>query len=175
MNKIKHLAIISVVILAACSCRKIEKLSPIPHIEFRSFSVFDSIDPLGNFVKGGRLKFYFEDGDGDLGLKSSETELSDTIDLFFDSFRKISGSMVHITDSTDPVIAYKYTIPYMERQGVNKILKGIISVSFLYLYYEPRDSDIIRYDFHIKDRAENMSDTVSTCEIPLSKNGLYEY
>jgi hypothetical protein len=174
MRIIKHLAIISIAILAICSCRKIEVLSPIPHIEFRSFSVFDSLDPLGNFVKGGRLKFYFEDGDGDLGLKSSGAENEDTINLFFSSFRKISGSMVKITDTTDPVIAYKYTIPYMEREGVNKILKGIISVSFLYLYYEPRDSDIIRYDFHIKDRNENMSDTASTCEIPLSKNGLYK-
>lgn len=175
MRIINYLVIISIVVLLTCSCRKIENLSPVPHIEFKSFTVFDSIDPLDNYVKGGRLKFYFEDGDGNLGLKSNQSGQTETINLFFSSYRKINGEMVQITDTTDPVIAYKYTIPYMERLGVNKILKGTISVAFLYPFYEPRDSNVIRYDFFIKDRAENMSDTASTCEIPLSINGFYEY
>jgi hypothetical protein len=66
-----------------------------------------------------------------------------------------------------------YRIPYMERTGRNKILKGTITVSFLYTFYEPKDSSIIRYDFYIKDRALNVSDTASTSEIELSINGLY--
>lgn len=171
----KYLAIFSITVLVLGSCRKIERMSPIPHIEFKSFAVFDSITPLGNKDKAGVLKFYFEDGDGNLGLKSAESGKTDAINLFFNSYRKINGEMVQITDTADPVIAYKYTIPYMERLGVNKILKGTISVTFLYLLYESRDSSVIRYDFFIKDRAENMSDTASTCEIPLSINGFYEY
>lgn len=174
MRIINYLVIVSFVIVAICSCRKIEHLSPVPQIEFRSFTVFDSIDPLGNFVKGGRLNFYFEDGDGDLGLKSPIPGQIDTVNLFFTSFRKIGGSMEEITSPTDPVSAFRYRIPYMERLGQNKILKGTITVAFLYQFYEPRDSDVIRYDFYIKDRALNESNVASTSEIKLSLNKIYE-
>jgi hypothetical protein len=171
MKEIRYLIVILIFIFILDSCRKIEQVSPIPHISFKSFTVFDSIDPLGNFTKGGRLKFNFEDGDGDLGLKP---EQPDSINLFFSTYKKIGGLMVQITDTTDPVIAYKYRIPYMERLGQNKILKGTISVAFLYLFYEPRDSNIIRYDFYIKDRALNVSNVASTSEIALSVNKTYK-
>jgi hypothetical protein len=65
-----------------------------------------------------------------------------------------------------------YRIPYMERLGQNKILKGTISVTFLYLFYSP--SDTIRYDFYIKDRAQNVSNVASTNEIILSVNNVYK-
>jgi hypothetical protein len=174
MRIINYLVIVSLVVLAMSSCRKIEHLSPVPHIEFRSFTVFDSIDPLGNFVKGGRLKFYFEDGDGDLGLASPVSGQIDTVNLFFTSFRKIGETMQEITSPNDPISAFRYRIPYMERLGQNKILKGTITVAFLYQFYEPADSDVIRYDFYIKDRALNESNVVSTSEIKLSLNNIYE-
>jgi hypothetical protein len=83
MRKIKYLVIILIFILALGSCRKIEQLSPIPHIEFTSFTVFDTLDILGNSAKGGRLKFYFEDGDGDLGLEVPSGNQTDTTNMFF--------------------------------------------------------------------------------------------
>ncbi len=72
----------------------------------------------------------------------------------------------------DPLKPSDYRIPYLERLGQNKILKGTISVTFLYLFYSPADT--IRYDFYLKDRAENLSNTVSTSEIILSENGTYD-
>ena len=42
-------------------------------IEFRSFSMFDSVDILGNRQRAGVLEFYFEDGDGDIGIKADNT------------------------------------------------------------------------------------------------------
>ena len=71
------------------SCFKIEKLPPEPYISFKSFQVFDSTDILGNKVKGGRLIFSFEDGDGDLGLTAPNTRTQqDSTNLFFILFRK---------------------------------------------------------------------------------------
>jgi hypothetical protein len=60
----------------------------------------------------------------------------------------------------------------MERTGQNKILKGDISVIFMYLFFS--EEDTIRYDFYIKDRAENLSNTVSTSVIPVYYNGIYK-
>lgn len=171
MRTIKNLVIVLIAAVALNSCRKIEQLPSVPSIEYTSFAVFDTVDILGNTAKGGRLKFYFEDGDGDLGLGAPGNNQSDTTNLFFTLFRKKDGKMV-TASSNDPLKPSSYRIPYMERLGVNKILKGTISVTFLYLFYSPGDT--IRYDFYIKDRALNESNVASTSEIAISDNDIYK-
>jgi hypothetical protein len=170
MRSVKYPAIILLILLYSLSCGKIEKLPPEPSIEFRSFEVFDSTDILGNDVKGGRLNFYFEDGDGDLGLATPEQNSGmDSTNLFFSLFRKSGGTFVPVADN-DPLKPSPFRIPYMDRQGQNKILRGNISVTFLYLFYS--SSDTIKYRFFVKDRAEHSSDTATTCEIVLTRNGI---
>ena len=170
MRIIKYLVIILIAAFALGSCRKIEQLPPIPYIEFTSFAVFDTIDILGNTAKAGRLNFYFEDGDGDLGLEAPSGNQTDTTNIFFTLFRKTGGNMVPAPDN-DPLKPSPCRIPYMERLGQNKILKGTISVTFLYMFYSPGDT--IRYDFYIKDRALNESNVASTVEIVISANNIY--
>ncbi len=170
MREIKCLIVILIFMLILVSCRKIEQLPAVPHIEFTSFSVFDTTDILGNVSKGGRLRFHFEDGDGDMGLNAPTGNDIDSTNLFFTLFRKKSGIMSPVPDN-DPLKPSSYRIPYMERLGQNKILRGTISVTFLYLFYNPADT--IRYDFYIKDRALNESNVVSTSEIVLSVNNTY--
>jgi hypothetical protein len=60
----------------------------------------------------------------------------------------------------------------MERTGQNTILQGTIAVTFLYNFFS--EEDTIRYEFYLKDRAENLSNTVSTNDIVLSVNAVYE-
>jgi hypothetical protein len=154
------------------SCHKIVQLPDTPYIKFTSFAVFDTADILGNDCKGGRLKFYFEDGDGDLGLNAAESGGTDTTNLYFTLYRKTHGVMTEVPDN-DLMKPAGYRIPYMERTGQNKILKGTITVTFFYEFYNIADSDTFKYRFYIKDRAENYSDTVYTSEIPLSVNSVY--
>ena len=165
-----YIAVITV--LLSASCTKIEHLPPEPHIEYQSFTVFDTIDILGNQCQGGRLKFYFEDGDGNLGLESPEETGLDTTNLFFTLYRKTNGIMEEVPDD-DPMKPSEYRIPFMKREGQNKILKGTISVTFIYLFYRLESDDTLMYDFCLKDRAENYSNTETTNEIPLSHNGTY--
>jgi hypothetical protein len=171
MRTTRYLLIIIIVVIYE-SCTEIRQVVPEPYIEYKSFSVFDTTDILGNSCKGGKLKFYFEDGDGNLGLEPPEATEGDTTNLFFTLFRKIDGEMQQVDDD-DPMKPSSYRIPYMEREGQNKILKGTIYITFIYLFYEVEDNDTIRYDFYLKDRADNLSNTVSTNEIPLSFNGIY--
>jgi hypothetical protein len=158
--------------LLSFACGKIEQLPDEPYIEFRSFKVFDTTDILGNDSKGGRLRFYFEDGDGDLGLDPPESVEEDSTNLFFDLYRKVNGIMVKVP-ANDVLNPSDYRIPYMQRTGQNKILRGTIDVTFLYLFYLKENTDTIRYDFYIKDRAGNISNTASTSEISLSDNNIY--
>ena len=171
MRKIGYLVIVLIIIFVLDSCRKVEQLPAVPHIEFTSFTIFDTTDILGNNSKGGRLRFYFEDGDGDLGLNAPTGDQTDSTNLFLTLFRKEGGVMMPAPDN-DPLKPSPYRIPYMERTGQNKILKGTISVTFLYLFYSPTDT--IRYDFYIKDRALNESNVASTSEIVLSVNNTYK-
>jgi len=158
--------------MAIVSCRKIQSLPDTPHIEFTSFNVFDTTDILGNDCKGGRLNFYFEDGDGDLGLNAPDDGYPDSVNMFLTLYRK-SGTTFSVVPENDPLDPSDYRIPYMNPTGQNKILKGTISVTFLYLFYQPENTDTIKYEFSIKDRAQNFSETVVTAEIQLSVNGTY--
>lgn len=172
MRILKKLTILFVIFLALLSCRKIVTLPAIPHIEFTSFTVFDTVDILGNYGKAGKLKFYFEDGDGDLGLREPLDDYADTTNMFLSLFRKTDGAMVQVLDKNDPLLPYSsYRIPYMERLGQNQILKGTISVIFLYQDYS--EDDTIKYEFYIIDRAWNESNTASTSEIVVSANNIY--
>lgn len=172
MNKTAYTAFLSLVILIAASCKKIEQLPPEPYIEFRSFEILDTTDILGNSAKAGRLKFYFEDGDGNIGLREpSESLLADSTNLFFTLYKKTNGEMVQAA-TNDPLKPSPYRIPYLERLGQNKILKGTISVTFLYMMYNPKDT--IRYDFYLKDRALNESNLESTADIIISENKIYK-
>jgi hypothetical protein len=168
MKTIKYLVIILSIGFSLSSCRKVEQLPPVPLVKFTSFTVFDTITQLGKY-KAGRLEFYFEDGDGDLGsiLPDQGGTVTETPDLYISLFRKKGGIMVASTDTTDLL---SYRIPYMERPGVNKILKGTISVSIFY-FLPPTDT--IKYDFYVTDRASNISNVASTSEIIVSDNKIY--
>jgi len=170
MKKNRSLLLIAIIIIGMGSCRKIEHLPAVPSIEYLNFTVFDTTDPLGNKSKGGRLKFHFEDGDGDLGLNAPADSTMDSTNLFLSLYRKTGGVFVAAA-ANDPLKPSPYRIPYMERLGQNKILKGTISVTFMYLFYNP--SDTIKYDFYVKDRALNESNVASTNQIILSKNNIY--
>jgi len=174
MRILKYITVLVIIPILSASCGKLETLPDRPHIEFRSFAMFDTTDILGNECKGGRLNFYFEDGDGDLGLEEPSYVTDDTVNMFFTLYRKAGIDFAVVSDTLDPVYPSNYRIPYMERLGQNKILKGTITVSFLYLFYEIEDTDTLKYEFYIKDRALNISDTATTCEIPLSVNGIYQ-
>jgi len=169
MRSLSYSGYLLLFLLLAGACGRIEQLSPVPRIEFKSFAVFDTVDLLGNDAKGGRLKFYFEDGDGNIGLNEPTEEEPDTNNLFMTLYRKTNGIM-NPAPYNDPLEPSDYRIPYMERLGQNKILKGEIAVTLLYLFYS--ENDTIRYDFYIKDRSGNSSNTASTCEIVLTANGI---
>jgi hypothetical protein len=170
MRSLRYLLPAAVIAWSLFSCTKIEKMPAIPLIEFQTFEVFDSVDILGNTVRSGRLKFYFQDGDGDLGLKSpgNLAGAADSINLFLKLYRKVDGEFTE-TLPEDPLYPSGYRIPYMTRLGQNKLLKGTITVTMLFYGYMPTDT--IRYDFYIKDRAEHYSNTATTCELILKNDG----
>ena len=106
------------------SCGPIEKLPPEPAIEFRTFALFDTIDILGNPAKAGKLTFYFEDGDGDLGLAAPDSiAFSSGSNLFLQLYRK-TGGVFELAPPSDPLYPSEYRIPYLNAPGQNKDTQG---------------------------------------------------
>jgi hypothetical protein len=155
--------------LVLVSCGPIETLPPEPRIEFRAFTLDRATDTLGNEVREGKLTFYFEDGDGDLGLDPPQTPGTDpSSNLFFKLYRKTNG-VFELAGPSDPLYPSEYRIPYLDVTGQNKILKGTIDVTITYLIYNPKDT--LYYDFWIRDRSGNESNTATTCIFVLGENG----
>jgi len=157
------LIVIGIIVASFFACQKVESLSDIPFIEFKSFDLKDTIDILGNPSKIGELVFKFEDGDGDIGLGQVDSLSSDTTNynLFFTLFEKIEGEF-QVVDEDDLETSLNFRIPYIENVGQNKTLKGEIKVDFYYLLML---YDTIKYEFYIIDRAEHESNVETTSEI----------
>lgn len=145
------------------SCEKVESISNIPYIEFKSFELRDTVDILGNESKIGELVFKFEDGDGDIGVEQPDTlyNINPAYNLFFTLFEKIDGEFVEVDDE-DLETPLNYRIPYIENIGQNKTLRGEIKVEFYYLLML---YDTVKYEFYIIDRAEHQSNVETTREI----------
>ena len=161
----KILILIITVLLSGLSCKKIEYLPEIPSISFKSFILIDTIDALGNEGKIGELTFDFEDGDGDIGLTQPDSLSADStnFNLFFTLFGKIDGEFIEVSEN-DLETPLNYRIPYIEKEGQNKALKGEIQIDFIYLLFE---HDTIKYSFFIVDRALHKSNVETTPEIAM--------
>jgi len=149
------------------SCRKIESYPEIPFIEFKSFTLQDTVDLLGNPGKVGELVFSFVDGDGDIGFDSTATDTTSIYDLFFTLYEKLDGEFLKV-DEDDLETPLNYRIPFIEMEGQNKTLKGEIQVDFFYIKIFLIKYDTIKYEFYIIDRALHKSNVETTPEIPLT-------
>jgi hypothetical protein len=150
------------VILAALvfsTCEPIEKVSDVPEIKFKSFTLYDR-DTLGFQIKAGEMIFSFIDGNADFGVKENSV---DTLNLFLLPFHKVNMAYEPLNVDT---FGRKYAVMNDEalvRVGQNKTVKGEIKLQVYYFVIPPFDT--IRYDFYIVDRAGNKSNVASTSDI----------
>ena len=155
--------ILPFLLLAAsfAACDEIVTYPDTPVIDYKSFSLYSTTDTLGNRILQGTIEFTFTDGDGDVGLlqPSDTVQQPDSVkfnlftslyDFKDGEFKKISGI----------VGEQKFRIPYMERTGQNKTLKGTVTVDLQ--YFEPITYDTVFYTFYMTDRSYHHSNTDTT-------------
>ena len=153
-------------IIFLSSCMKQESYPDIPAIVFRDFTtVFVS----GNVAKKGILTISFTDGNGDIGLRASDTlpPYQKNGDYYYNYvinyYEKRQGRFVKI--NLDPPFSAR--IPYLTSDYPNKAIKGII-VDTLPMNPKPIH-DTIKFVFFIYDRALNKSNVDSTPPIILRR------
>jgi hypothetical protein len=80
-------------------------------------------------------------------------------------YKKERGQYVLAIDTI-----FKYRIPYKQPIGQNKYLRAEVIVS----HTTPQikvDYDTVRYEIYIQDRADNLSETITSCDIPIRQDG----
>ena len=143
------------------ACKKRESFSDIPYLEFRHYELKDSVDALGNITKLCELHIYFTDGDGDIGLFNDDTIAPYDYNLFVNYFEMHNDSLQQI--NVNP--PYHIRMPNLTPTGQNKSLKVDVKYDVNVTY---RNSDTIKFELKLFDRALNESDWVSSSLIILN-------
>lgn len=151
-------------VMIGTGCLRTEEYPPEPMITFDGFMLVDSVDQLGNENTYCIVTIGFTDGDGDVGLRESDTTgrfHPDSLyyhNLLVDYYEwnDTTGSF-ELIDDLD--LSFSARIPYLTPEGKNKTLKGEIvydmNVSFT-------GSDTIRFDFRLVDRSFTESNLVES-------------
>lgn len=169
MNKIHvFIYLLAILLLGGCELEKVDYPSE-PQIEFRSAIPSISENALHQPVLFIKLTFYLIDGDGDLGiLWFDTTPPPPPYDAnFFPTLYSIENNKLVIDTS---LLATKYSIPYVNNLGQDKLLKAEVIVDLEYPPpYFPFPYDTIMYSFYMNDRALNKSNIAWTDTIILSE------
>ena len=155
MNASSKIVLFIVLLTLFFACKKRESFSDIPYLEFRHYELKDSVDALGNITKLCELHIYFTDGDGDIGLFEQDSIPPFDYNLFVNYYEMNNGNL-QIQNLTPP---YHIRMPNLTPTGQNKSLKVDVKYDVNVTY---RNSDTIKFELKLFDRALNESDWVSS-------------
>ena len=161
MNASSKIVLFIVLLTLFFACKKRESFSDIPYLEFGHYELKDSVDALGNITKLCELHIYFTDGDGDIGLFNDDTIAPYDYNLFVNYFEMHNDSLQQI--NVNP--PYHIRMPNLTPTGQNKSLKVDVKYDVNVTY---RNSDTIKFELKLFDRALNESDWASSSLIILN-------
>lgn len=175
----KILVISIVLLITVYACRKFETYPIEPVITYKDFVVL--VDTATGISQRGVLKFDYTDGDGDLGLESSDTlppyhpEGDYYYNLIIRYFEKQNGEFVEVpitvwnneTQSYDTV-TFNSRFPNLTPSGGNMNIKGVFQDT-IYINNPNSDFDTIKFKVFIYDRALHSSNEIETSEIIVPK------
>jgi len=153
---------LGLLVIFITSCIKVEEYPIVPEIKFEDFVLLQNIQT--GEIERGVLKISFKDGDGDIGLKQTETEPPYDYNLFVTYFEIQNGDTVEvvITDpETGDTATFNARIPILTPKGNNKSIKGEIEDT-LFINNPFSDFDTIMYEVYLVDRALHKSNIIQT-------------
>lgn len=164
----KRLLVILSLILIGAACQPEDKYPIIPRIQLLS------LEKLANeygYDYKANLTFYFEDGDGDIGLDNTVDDLKPPFDtasvyhynFFIHYFEKQNGEFVKV----DLPAEQNARIPRLSNNTPESIDGNITVEIFINNIVSPYDT--VKFEFYIVDRALHHSNVVTTPEIIIDK------
>lgn len=173
------LILIGVIGTLLFSCRKFEEYPIEPVITFDNFTLL--LNSQTGTTERGVLSIGYTDGDGDLGLNTSDTlppfdrNGNYYYNIIVKYYERQNGTFVEVpllswnpdTQKYD-TITFNGRFPNLTPEHGNKAIKGVIQDT-LYVNNPLSDFDTIKYKVSIYDRALNKSNEVETSEIVVIK------
>lgn len=167
--KLRYLSILFIGAAIVSSCKKnAEEYSPIPALEFKSFKAYDKYTAF--------MVLKFVDGDGDIGLKTSDTTgiYDKNSPYYYNLYMKVfykaaDGSfkdtaLYDIQTNTIDTGLYKQRIQFVEKTTKENYLKGEFEID-MNGYRQLAIHKTIKYKIYFYDRAQNKSNVLETPEI----------
>ncbi len=143
-------------------CNRI-KFSEVPLIKFQNL---EKIDNGFGYDDQGVLNFYFEDGDGDIGIEGNILDslaTEDDFNFFIEYYEKQNGKFVRV----EPSVTMNARIPPLS-YTIPESISGTISVQ-IYINNYASLYDTVKFDFYIIDQAKNKSNIATTGEVIIKK------
>jgi hypothetical protein len=135
-------------------CKPEKIFPPEPIITFKSLEQFED---------STALTVGFTDGDGDLGLLAGEEGFN-----FFLQYYSYTNGVWTLVDL--PPIGDSYGIPELTPSGQDKVLVGELTIALEWpLVAGFGEGDTVRIDMYMTDRAQNVSNTVSTGQVSVRR------
>ena len=157
--KVLRLLKIILIFISLTACESIVSYPDTPIVNYKGFNLYRTTDILGNEILLGKLDIEFTDGDGDIGINQPDSaNVADSLkyNLFLTVHEFKNGVLSKIEGDEGRL---NFRVPFMERIGQNKTLKGTITVD---IEYKILEYEIIAYSFYLMDRAFNRSNTDTT-------------
>ena len=174
LHKLYLLTAFALVAFGLPSCYSDPEFDVVPSIEFRDVEQYTKVNNTNALYDSLVLVVRFQDGDGDLGLSAT-----DPADLegenapgqpFYHNFivnvsKKENGSFQPILVGGVP-INYNGRFPRVSTTGREEPLEGDIRFSLnIFQNNALRRNDTIQFKVQIADRANHLSNVVSTSEV----------
>ena len=141
-----NLFFILIISLFFITCRRPVQYSDIPEIKFISFDIHNQTD--------GMLTYYFQDGDGDIGLYEFETNPPFDFNFFCDCYEKRDGMFEKVI-FPDTTFNLNARIPRLSDLSEESINGEIAHLMVPYRDNSPYDT--VKLSFYIVDRKLNHS------------------
>lgn len=153
-----------------CSCVKSKEFPDIPYLEYRELQFSGKINNSGDTIPILNVKFYFQDGDGDIG----SSDVANSQNLYFALYHKISDTVyapVYALDKEGKAypVEYAYKLKAIEPINSNGALHGTMTwemEDFAGIEYEYPE-DTVRFNIWLFDRSGNKSNVICTESIAL--------
>ncbi|QNR22705.1 hypothetical protein [Croceimicrobium hydrocarbonivorans] len=165
-TKILILASLSLFLIIACEQN--QKFGDVPSLSWRKAN-FRYLGDTADNRRVVDLTVYFTDGDGDIGREdenSSDTcdlanysRFLERYDLFIYYYEQVNGEYREITPQ-DSCLPFHNILPNLTPTGQNKTLEGEITTPFDYANFPVNNTDSIRFEFLLVDRAGHESSRI---------------
>lgn len=160
LNKIKFIGTALVLSIVFFACNKLEEYDNRPIILEGSYSLLQNAQGKDTSLV---LKFTFTDGDGNVGLSTTDTTAPFDTNVKIDYFEKIDGvfTKILIPGTTDTLNFNSRIKEFGSKTATKAEVEVKVNISVVL-------ADTVRFDYYILDKDLNKSNTISTGTIVLN-------